>query len=104
MGEGFPEPLQGVVKAFWEVLELFHRSSSLAEALQSWLRPYLQIHRGMPRWLLPLLQFFWNHHPFQRGKRQGKSPLALAEVKNVPSLAEALDMLLGHHSIVPAAI
>jgi hypothetical protein len=24
--------------------------------LHSWLRPYLQIHRGMCRWLLPLLQ------------------------------------------------
>jgi hypothetical protein len=32
-GEGFPAPLQEVVKAFWEVLELFHRSSSLTEAL-----------------------------------------------------------------------
>jgi hypothetical protein len=57
----------------------------------------------MPRWLLPLLQFFWNHHPFQRGKRQGKSPLALAGVENVPSLAEALDLLLGYHSTIPAA-
>ena len=102
-GEGFPAPLQEVVKAFWEVLELFHRSSNLTEALHSWLRPYLQIHRGMPRWLLPLLQFFWNHHPFPRGKRQGKSPLALAGIENVPPLAEALDMLLGYHSIIPAA-
>jgi len=40
---------------------------------------------------------------FQRGKQQGKSPLALAGGENVPSLAGALDMLLGYHSIIPAA-
>lgn len=93
-GQDFPEHLQAVLRAFWETLELFHRSSSLAESLHSWLRPYLQVHRGMPSWLLPLLQLFWNHHTFQRGKRRGKSPLALAGIENVPPLAEALGMLL----------
>ena len=90
----FPEPLQATVKAFWEALALWHTSASLAESVHSWLRPFLQIHRGMPKWLLPLLQVFWNHHPFQRGKRKGNSPLSLAGVKNVPSLAQVLDMLL----------
>jgi hypothetical protein len=93
-GQGFPEPLRGVVIAFWQTLNLFHRSSSLAESLHSWLRPYLQVHRGIPSWLLPLLQLFWNHHTFRRGKRQGKSPLVLAGVENVPSLVEAMDSLL----------
>jgi hypothetical protein len=93
-GEGFPESLRPVVKAFWEVLSLFHRSSSLAESLHSWLRPYLQIHRGMPQWLLPLLMLFWNHHTFQRGKRAGKSPLELAGVDDAPALSEVLDRLL----------
>ena len=92
--QDLPESLQAVVSAFWETLELFHRSSSLAESLHSWLRPYLQVHRGMPNWLLPLLQLFWNHHTFQRGKRRGESPLALAGIEKAPSLAEALDMLL----------
>jgi hypothetical protein len=73
-----PEHLRAVVRAVWETLGLFHRSSSLAESLHSWLRPYLQIHRGMPKWLLPLLQLFWNHHRFERGKRAGSSPLELA--------------------------
>jgi hypothetical protein len=27
-----------------------------------------------------LLQLFWNHHTFERGKRAGSSPLELAEV------------------------
>jgi hypothetical protein len=90
----FPEALQRTARAFWEALSLFHRSSSLAESLHSWLRPYLQIHRGMPRWLLPLLQWFWNHHPFQRGKRAGQSPLELAGVGEGLSLSEALERLL----------
>jgi hypothetical protein len=90
-----PEPLRPVMQAVAETLGLFHRSSSLAESLHSWLRPYLQIHRGMPQWLLPLLQLFWNHHTFERGKRAGSSPLELAGVEEVPSLAEVLDQLLG---------
>lgn len=92
-GEGFPAARQPVVQTFWEVLSLFHRSSSLAESLHSWLRPHLQIHRGMPKWLLALLQLFWNHHPFQRGKRAGHSPLELAGVKEASSLSEMLNRL-----------
>jgi hypothetical protein len=88
-----PEALRSVVHAVWDTLGLFHRSSSLAESLHSWLRPYLQIHRGMPKWLLPLLQLFWNHHQFERGKRAGSSPLKLAGVQDAPSLAEVLDQL-----------
>ena len=85
--------LRPVVPAVWETLGLFHRSSSLAESLHSWLRPHLQVHRGMPQWLLPLLQLFWNHHEFERGQRAGHSPLELAGVPDAPSLAEVLDQL-----------
>ena len=88
-----PEALRSVVHTVGDTLELFHRSSSLAESLHSWLRPYLQIHRGMPKWLLPLLQLFWNHHKFERGKRAGHSPLELAGVTDAPSLAAVLDQL-----------
>ena len=90
-----PEALRPVANAVWDTLGLFHRSSSLAESLHSWLRPYLQIHRGVPKWLLPLLQLFWNHHPFERGKRAGSSPVELAGVEGAPSLAEVVDQLLG---------
>lgn len=89
-----PEALRCVAHAVWETLELFHRSSSLAESLHSWLRPYLQIHRGMPQWLLPLLQLFWNHHPFERGKRAGSTPLELAGGENGSSLQAVLGQLL----------
>lgn len=88
-----PVALQPALSAFWQALSLFHRSSSLAESIHSWLRPYLQIHRSMPQWLLPLLQLFWNHHVFTRGKRTGKSPLALAGVPDHPSLLQAFDYL-----------
>ena len=90
----FPPQWRQTATAMWEALALFHRSSSLAEALHSWLRPYLCIHRGMPDWLLPLLQLFWNHHIFSRGKRAGQSPLQLVGMEDVPTLARVFDNLL----------
>lgn len=98
-GEGFPADLQPVVRAFWDALSLFHCASSLAESLHSWVRTYLQRtngprHRGMPQWLRPLLELYWNHHRFSRGKRERKSPLELAGVEDAPSLSEVLDQVL----------
>lgn len=90
----FPPHWQDTVNTIWKILALFHRSSSLAESLHSWLRPYLSIHRGMPDWLLPLLQLFWNHHVFSRGKRSGYSPLQLAGMENTPSLDTVFNSLL----------
>jgi hypothetical protein len=92
-----------VARAFWAALELFHRASSLAESLHSWLRPHLRAHKGMPDWLLPLLQLFWNHHTFQRGKRKGQTPLELAGVEQPPSWAEVLDLLVQQQLVTPAA-
>jgi hypothetical protein len=92
-GAGFPAHLHATVQAFWLALSFFHRSSSLAEALHSWLRPYLALHRGTPQWLLPLLQLVWNHHPFTRGKRAGSTPLQLAGVTDAPTLAAALNQV-----------
>lgn len=92
--EDFPPQWRKTATAIWDALSLFHRSSSLAESLHSWLRPYLSIHRGMPDWLLSLLQLFWNHHVFARGKRAGQSPLQLAGVKDVSSLANVFENLL----------
>jgi hypothetical protein len=97
-----PGDQQNLVCAFWNALSLFHRSSSLAESLHSWLRPYLQAHRGMPDWLLPLLQLVWNHHVFQRGKRQGKSPMQWAGLENVPSLSSLFDRLADSQKPSPA--
>lgn len=91
--EDYPPNWHTTASAIWDALALFHRSSSLAESLHSWLRPYLSIHRGMPVWLLPLLQLFWNHHVFSRGKRAGQSPLQLAQVENPPTLASVFNNL-----------
>lgn len=83
-----PTSLQTVAALFDQALSLFHRASSLAESIHAWVRPYLQIHRGMPRWLAPLLQLWWNHHRFQRGKRAGSTPAELAQVPNPLSLRQ----------------
>ena len=93
--QGFPSELCAVVETFWQALSTFHRSSSLAESLHSWLRPYLQAHRGVPDWLMPLLQLYWNHHTFQRGKRKGRTPLRLAGIDEMASWSQVLDRLLG---------
>jgi len=87
--EGFPLDIRPVVQAYWSALKLFHRSSSLAESLHSWLRPYFVMHRGIPEWLTPLLQIYWNHHTFRRGKRKGKNPLG-----DDTRWSEVLDILL----------
>jgi len=92
--QDFAPALQPIVRVFWTTLALLHRASSLAESLHSWLRPYLTMHRGMPQWLLPLLQLFWNHHEFARGKRAGSSPVHLAGNAEAPSLVEVLEQLL----------
>jgi hypothetical protein len=99
-----PPDQQDRVCAFWNALSLFHRSSSLAESMHSWLRPYLQVHRGMPDWLLPLLQLVWNHHVFQRGKRQSKSPMQWAGLENVPSLSSLFDWLANPEKPSPAPL
>jgi hypothetical protein len=91
-----------VAAAFWATLELFHRASSLAESLHSWLRPHLRAHRGMPDWLLPLLQLFWNHHTFQRGKRKGHSPIELAGVEQALSWTQVLDLLVQRQLVAQA--
>lgn len=101
--QGFPSELCPVVEAFWQALSTFHRSSSLAESLHSWLRPYLQAHRGMPDWLMPLLQLYWNHHTFQRGKRKGKTPLSLAGIDETSSWSQILDRLLGQPTVLSQA-
>lgn len=97
--QGFSSELCPVVEAFWQALDTFHRSSSLAESLHSWLRPHLQAHRGMPDWLMPLLQLYWNHHTFQRGKRKGNTPLSLAGIDETASWSQILDRLLGSSEV-----
>ena len=104
LDEAFPFYLREMAQAFWQALTLFHRSSSLAESLHSWVRPFLAIHRGMPQWLAPLLQLFWNHHRFERGKRANKTPLELAGVTDAPSLRQVLFSLFDDQETIPAMV
>ncbi|MCD6506124.1 hypothetical protein J7M22_05805, partial [Candidatus Poribacteria bacterium] len=94
-GEGFPKHLEEVVKGYWRVLDGFHRTTSLVESLNSWLRAHIVVHRGMPGWLAPLLQLYWNHHIFPRGKRRGRSPVQIAGCNEVMRWSEVLDRLVG---------
>jgi hypothetical protein len=88
--DDLPVSLQVAAQVYEQALALFHRASSHAESFHSWLRPYLDIHRTLPDWLLPLATLFWNHHEFQRGKRAGHSPVALAGFEDVSSLQAVL--------------
>jgi len=99
--EFFPATWQVTAQAFYKAFSLFHRASSLAESIHAWVRPYLQIHRGMPQWLAPLLQLFWNHHRFQRGKRAGSTPAELAGLSDSPSLAQIF-AALSESEAIPA--
>jgi hypothetical protein len=57
----------------------------------------------MPKWLLPLLQLFWNHHQFERGKRAGGSPMELAGVAEAPTLKKVLAQLFGSQPVAQPA-
>jgi hypothetical protein len=62
------------------LLEDTMRGSSLAETVNSLLRPYAQIMRGLGERFLPLFQLYRNSHVFERGKRAGRSPFQLAGI------------------------
>lgn len=66
------------------VLEGVMRGSSLAECVNSWLRPYADLMKGLGQHFLPLFVLYRNSHVFERGKRAGQSPLELAGVPTPP--------------------
>ena len=63
-----------------QLLDGTMRGSSLAETVNSLLRPYAQIMRGLGERFLPLFQLYRNAHVFARGKRAGRSPFQLAGI------------------------
>ncbi len=62
------------------LLDWAMRGSSLAECINSLLRPYAHIMRGLGKGFLPLFQLYRNAHVFARGKRSGHSPFQLAGI------------------------
>lgn len=77
------------------VLEGVMRGSSLAECVNSWLRPYADLMKGFNKRFLPLFLLYRNSHVFARGKRAGHSPMQLAGIRTPDG--DWLDWLgLGH--------
>lgn len=64
-----------------ECLTRVMRGSSLAECVNSWLRPYADLMKGIKDGLLPLFTLYRNSHVFKRGKRAGHSPMELAGIE-----------------------
>ncbi len=62
-------------------LESVMKGSSLVECVNSWLRPYAQLMKGLGDRFLPLFVLYRNAHVFERGKRAGKSPFQLAGIE-----------------------
>ena len=61
-------------------LEGVMKGSSLVECVNSWLRPYAELMKGLGDRFLPLFVLYRNAHVFQRGKRAGASPFQLAGI------------------------
>jgi hypothetical protein len=77
LGRDYPEAEERVRR----VLEGVMRGSSLAECLNSLLRPYAFLMRGLGKSFLPLFQLYRNAHVFKRGKRRGHCPFQLAGIE-----------------------
>ena len=75
-GEGYVQARARVVHVLDDVM----RGSSLAECVNSWLRPYADLMKGLGERFLPLFTLYRNSHVFARGKRAGHSPLELAGI------------------------
>ncbi len=67
--------LLGINQA-WDIFKSTVKCNSYIEAVNSVIRPHLDTHNKIPRWLCPILTFYWNNRVFQRGKRKATSPIA----------------------------
>ncbi len=89
LGERF-FPLQ---EAVGDLVDGFHRTSSLVENFNSRLRPYFFLRRNIGPAYLDLLRFFLNHVPLMRSEkpeRVGKSPAELLTGHALPHWLEML--------------
>ena len=94
-GKEYPGARERVGRA----LESVMRGSSLAECVNSWLRPYADLMKGLGDRFLPLFVLYRNAHVFQRGKRAGHSPYQLAGVETLEG--DWLDWLGFGHNTLP---
>ena len=62
----------------FKALDTIVRASSLIEAVNSLIRPYLNTCKGqITQEMLNLIMFYHNHRKFNHGKRKGKAPIEL---------------------------
>lgn len=76
-GQAYPEARAEVTA----MLESVMKGSSLVECVNSWLRPYADLMKGLGDRFLPLFVLYRNAHVFQRGKRARLSPFQLAGIE-----------------------
>lgn len=69
------------------------QSSAMVETVNSFIRPFLDESRDqISQETLNLVMFYYNHRPFERGKRKGKAPIEILTGK--PLEKNWLDLLL----------
>ncbi len=77
----------------FDLLDTIVRSSSLVEAVNSLIRPYLNTCKGHIRQdMLNVIMFYHNHHKFNGGKRKDKAPIEILTGNVLEQ--DWLDMLL----------
>jgi hypothetical protein len=72
---------QEVIAQVRHLLRGCWRASSLVEGINSVARMHQSRHRKMTQGLLDLKRLYWNMRPFRTGRRRGKSPYALLDLK-----------------------
>ena len=89
------EAIANSLKYVKKTMSEMKKSNSLVECLNGILRRYLRSYKSVPKWFSELFIYFWNHRPFDRGKRKGYSPidLAMGIEKNSSSLEDCWNLL-----------
>ena len=75
-----------------QLMDGIKKSNSLMESVNSVIRCHLQTYKSIPRWFCSLFTFYWNHRQFERGKRQGMSPIEI--ISGQKSECDWVDMIL----------
>jgi len=87
------KPFEELQKSIFVKLDGIVQASSLVETFNSILKPFINATRGqVSQELLNLVKFYHNHRVFNRGKRQGHSPIEL--LTGVAPDKQWLDLLM----------
>lgn len=78
-----PERLRDALGAVLPIIARRHRASSAIENLNSVLRPYLVVHKGVQQGFLDLFRFYWNTRIREWGPHKGTSAYEMLTGKRV---------------------